>query len=195
MKISSTVLDPQEVPGLGNMTEEGVIGLGEPFVGIVAASRIFDLVACRENRTIEVERDTFEFQSPECAQDERPVQAQKCIERGRGETLQPPTQSPFRCKALDPDDPFDQPVRAEIPNMAKAIAARKPERHERQNQFVGLVITRDARPAECFTDQIAQTDRPKVAIEKLKSGETRQFLIRELNLKISVDSPVNFAIF
>jgi hypothetical protein len=43
-------------------------------------------------------------------------------------------------------------------------------------------------------DPCAKARCPEVAIEKLKTRETREFLIGELDLQISIDSAVDFAI-
>jgi hypothetical protein len=43
-------------------------------------------------------------------------------------------------------------------------------------------------------DLPAKIDGPEVAVEQLQTGKTSEFLIRELDLKITVDSLVDFAI-
>ena len=79
--------------------------------------------------------------------------------------------------------------------MAKPIPAREPQSNERQNKFLDLVVTVGLGTVKRGFDPNPQVDSPKEAVKKLKTRETGEFLICELDLKISVDSIVDFAIF
>jgi hypothetical protein len=78
--------------------------------------------------------------------------------------------------------------------MSQAISTGKPKRNEGQNQFVNLVVAPNLGAAHRSLDLPSEVDRPEIAIKKLKPREARQLLIRELDLKICIDSRMDFAI-
>ena len=78
--------------------------------------------------------------------------------------------------------------------MTQTITSTEPEGNKRQDELRDFIVTANPRAPKCGIDHSLEVNPSKVAIEQLKTGKTGQLLISKLNLQISIDSVVDFAI-
>jgi len=194
VNVARTILDREDLAGLGHVGQDRVVARDLAVVRIEAPLRPGHLQTGRYHRAVHVQRHPAAAEPSQRLAHQLRVQLAESPHTAVGELLQPAAQRALVGQPPQPGQAAHQGIASNVVDMAQPASSdpQQPEqqanhRHERVVARKGVLRERPAHPA-------VKIERPQEAIQQLEARVRRQRLPGELDLQIVVDTDLTTAL-
>jgi hypothetical protein len=192
--IARTVLHAQNVGGLRQVRHNRVVARHLPVVRVVPSERALHSQPGRDHHAIDIHRDRVQPQAGDDVLDHGSIQRLEPFDRLHRELREPPTHRARRRQHLQPTQAQEDRIVSHIAHVVQAPAADHEQPDQQSNHGDNTEVAAQARASKSASDPIVETHRTQIAIEQLQSRVGRQLDLPELELKIAVDTGLQFGV-
>jgi len=185
--VARPVLEPQDVPSLREMGDQGVVARVFPMMRIEPAERPGDRRTGTNDRAVDIDGEPRQLQPSDGLHDQIVIELHQGAQMLLGEALQPVAHGPGRRHLRQATEPRDERVAGEILQVLQASGPRVEEREDQQPEARAAVIpaqrcTRSPQPG-------GELESLHVTPQQFETAEGRELLRHELDGKIPLDHP------
>jgi hypothetical protein len=183
--VARPVLEPPDVPGLGEMGDQGVVARVLPMMRIEPAEGPGDRRAGADDRAVDIDGESRQLQLGDGLRDQVLVERHQRAQMFLGEALEPVAHGAGRRHLRQATEPPDERVAGEIPQVLQAVGPGVQEREDQQAQARPAVIPAERRTRP--TQSGGQREPLHVAPQQFEAAERRERLRNELDREITLD--------
>jgi len=185
--IARPVLEPQDLPGLGEMRHQRVVARVLPVMGVEPAERPGDRRAGADDRAVDIDGEPRQLEPRDGLGDQVLVELHQRLQPLLGEALEPVADGPGRRHLRQATEPRDERVAGEIAQVLQEAGARVEQGEDQQAQARPAVIPPEGRTRS--TQPGGEIGPLHVAPQQFEAAEGRELLRDELDREISLDHP------
>jgi len=185
MDVPRTILEAEDVAGLGQMREERVVAQVLPMMRIEAAEGPLHGGSRGHDGPIDVDGQAGQLEFRDGLDHEITIEVDQGRQGGAGELLEPVADGVGRRHAGHATEAGEERVAGEIAQVFKAPGADVEQRHHQQRQPSPTVVARHS--GHRATQTRHHVEPVQVAAHQLKATVRREILLYELDRQITLD--------
>ena len=187
MHVAGAVLQPEDVPGLGHVGEQGVVARVLPMMGVEATEGPPHRGPGPDDRSIDVDRQTRQIQPGQRLGHEVAVEGDERGKRLLRELAQPVGHGAAGGQPGQAAEARHERIAAEVAQVFQAPGPDVEQREQHQGDARTAVVA--AEPGERLAQSCPQIDLAQIAPQQLQTAVRRERLGDELDREITLDHP------
>jgi hypothetical protein len=187
MHVARPVLQPQDVAGLGQVREQGVVAGVLLEMGIVAAEGPAHGVPRSDDGPIDVDRQPRQVEPLQLLVEQRAIEGDQRLERLLSELLEPVDHGTVRRNPRQARESRHQRIVGEIAQVFEAAGADREQRDHQQHQSACAVVAAEPVAVERLLDPPMQPEQPAVPAQEFQAAVRGQLLRDKLDGQIGLD--------
>ena len=186
--VAGAVLDPQDLRGLGEVGQDGIVTGHLAVVRIATAEGPGHGQTRRDHRAVDIDRQPAQAQLPDTIGHEPEVEAGKTVQGASFELPKPAAERAFVGQALEPSEALHQRILSQEPNMTQPSTADEQKGEEEPDHVQPGIVAAESNRAKSLSQTIVDLGASQIAQDQLETGVRSQTFVTELDGQISIDT-------